>query len=398
MSATILCIASYEKGAAFLRECRSLGCPVILITVEKLRDAVWPLDAISEIHWMPDFENRRQVIHGVSWLARSRDIARIVPLDEFDLELAATLREHLRLPGLGETAVRYVRDKLAMRERAASAGIAVPAFTGVFNDGVVAAFLDRVPPPWVLKPRTEAAAIGIRKLDRPDRVAAALDELGDRRSDFLLESYVKGPVYHVDSIAAGGKIRFASASRYATPPFDVVHAGGLFCSSIVRRGSADEAALLQANAAVASALGIESGALHTEFIRADADGRFTFLETAARVGGANIVEMVEAATGINLWREWARVEVAGLRGEAYSTPEPRQDYAGVLISLARQERPDTTTYDAPEVVWRLARRHHAGLIVASPDADRIATLLEAYMQRFRDDFLATLPPPDKPTA
>jgi ATP-grasp domain len=398
MSATILCIASYEKGAAFLSECRNLDSPVVLVTVEKLKEAGWPAAALDAFHWLPDFEDRQRVLHGVSWLARTRDIARIVALDEFDLELAASLREHLRLPGMGETAVRFVRDKLAMRERAAAFGVAVPRFTGLFNDDAVASFLSRVAPPWVLKPRTEAAAIGIRRIDEAAHLTAALDELGDRRSHFLLESYVKGPVYHVDSVAAGGEVRFAAVSRYASPPFDVVHAGGLFCSAIVERGSADERALLESNVAVTAALGIERGALHTEFIRSEADGRFMFLETAARVGGANIAEMVEAATGVNLWREWARVEVADLRGEPYQAPEPRNDYAGILISLARQERPDTSSCDAPEIVWRLDRRHHAGLIVASPERARVMVLLDAYMQRFRDEFLATLPPPDKPTA
>jgi biotin carboxylase len=398
MSATVLCIASYEKGAAFLSECRSLDCPVILVTVEKLKDADWPRAALDEMHWLPDFEDRQRVLHGVSWMARTRDIARVVALDEFDLELAAFLREHLRLPGMGETAVRFVRDKLAMREKAAAAGVPVPPFTGAFNDDGVASFVSRVPPPWVLKPRTEAASIGIRRIEQPGQLGAVLEELGDRRSHFLLEAYVKGPVFHVDSVVAGGVVRFAAASRYASPPLDVVHAGGLFCSAIVERGSADERALLESSKAVTAALGIERGALHTEFIRSEADGTFTFLETAARVGGANIVEMVEAATGVNLWREWARVEVADLRREPYAAPEPRTDYAGILISLSRQERPDTSAYDDPEVVWRLNRRHHAGLIVASPDRTRVMALLDSYMARFRDEFLATLPAPDKPTA
>ena len=72
------------------------------------------------------------------------------------------------------------------------------------------------------------------------------------------------------------------------------------------------------------------GATHTEYIRAYADGRLYFLETAARVGGANIAEAVEFATGINLWAEWARIEVAQLRGEPYQLPPVRAGYAGVI--------------------------------------------------------------------
>jgi biotin carboxylase len=370
---------------------------VILLTVEKLKDADWPRDAIHEVFLLPDFNHREHVINAVSYLARTRRITRIVALDEFDLETAAALREHLRLPGMGETAVRYFRDKLAMRQRAARGGVRVPRFTGVFNDEEVATFLSLHAPPWVLKPRTEAAAIGIRKIDQPELVWSTLEELGDRRSRFLLEEYVPGSVYHVDSIVTDQRVSFVAASRYANPPFDVAHAGGLFSSMTLRHGSAEERALLEANDGVVTATAMVRGALHTEFIRA-ADGSFVFLETAARVGGAHIVDMVEAATGVNLWREWARVEVCHMLGAPYQPAAPRNDYAGILISLARQESPDLSPYADAEVVWRLQKRHHAGLIVASSDYDRVAALIEQYMPRFRDDFFASLPAPDKATA
>jgi biotin carboxylase len=398
MDVHILCLASYEKGADFLRECQRLDCPVVLVTVDKLKDAPWPRANSLEFFWLPDFDDRENVINAVSWLARTRRIARIVPLDEFDLEIAAALREHLRLAGMGETAVRYFRDKLAMRQKAASAGVRVPRFTPVFNDGEIATFTSRVAPPWVLKPRTEAAAIGIRKVTDAQALRTELDDLGDRRSRFLLEEYVPGDVYHVDSIIADRTVVFGAVSRYATPPFDVAHGGGLFRSVTVRRDSPEERALLEANAAVVSATGMVRGVLHTEFIRAQSDGGFVFLETGARVGGAHIVEMVEAATGLNLWREWARLEVTAARREPYTVPPARTDYAGILLSLARQEWPDTSAYTDPEIAYRVTRRHHAGLVVASSDPDRVTQLLDQYVPRFRDDFFATMPAPDRPTA
>jgi hypothetical protein len=102
--------------------------------------------------------------------------------------------------------------------------------------------------------------------------------------------------------------------------------------------------------------------------------------------------MVEAATGVNLWREWARLEVASARGDDYRVQPSRSEHAGLLVSLARQEWPDTSAYEEPEVVWRMQKRHHAGLIVASPDAERTQQLLQQYMTRFREDFYAALPP------
>jgi len=146
-----------------------------------------------------------------------------------------------------------------------------------------------------------------------------------------------------------------------------------------------------------AALGLVRGVAHAEYIHAHADGHFYFLECAARVGGAYINEMVEAATGIDLWREWARIEIAGGDG-SYTLPPVREEYAGVILSLAKQADPDTSAYNAPEVCLRIKRHHHAGLVLKSPDPHKIPALLEAYAHRFAEEFLAIEPPKDKPTA
>ena len=390
-STTVLCLASYVKGQEFLRECKRLGCRVLLVTVEKHRDADWPHESIDERFLSPHALQRDETINAVSYVARSEEIDRIVALDEFDLEMASALREHLRIAGMGETTVRYFRDKLAMRMRAQEGGIVVPEFVPVINHERIRQYLARVPGPWVLKPRLSASAIGIRKLERAEELWPILDELGDRQSFHLMERFIPGDVYHVDSIVSEGEVVFAEAHGYFHPPFEVYHRGGLFATSTLATDSEESRRLTDINAKVASALGMVRGVLHTEFIRGDADGRFYFLETAARVGGAFIVEMVEAATGVNLWREWARVEVANARGGAYEPPVPRRDYAGLVISLARQEWPDTSAYSDSEIVWRLRKRHHAGLIVASPARERVASLVGEYMGRFREEFYTSLP-------
>lgn len=397
---TILCLASYEKGAEFMRECKRRNCRVLLLTSESIAHADWPRESIDEIFLMPDVNKKWRlddVIKGVSFLARTETIDRIVPLDDFDLETAASLREHLRVPGMGETTTRYFRDKLAMRLRASESGILVPDFIHVLNYTALRDFMKTAPSPWLLKPRFEASATGIRKLNSPDEFWSALEELGDRQSFFLLERYVPGDIYHVDTIASEKEIIFAAVHKYGSPPLDVAHEGGVFTTSTVEHDSDDERALLEVNAQVLKAMGLVRGVSHTEFIKSHADGRFYFLETAARVGGANIVELVEAATGINLWAEWAKIEIA--RGEqAYHLPPVRQDYAGIIVSLAKQKHPDTSAYNDTEVVWRLKKRYHAGLIVKSPDPARVAHLLNEYTRRFYQDFFAKEPLPERPVS
>jgi hypothetical protein len=120
-----------------------------------------------------------------------------------------------------------------------------------------------------------------------------------------------------------------------------------------------------------------------------------FLETSARVGGAHIAELVEAATGINLWAEWAKVEIAGGK-LPYAPPAARQDYAGLLVSLARQEHPDTAPFADPEIVWRMSKPHHVGLIVRSPSPARVRELLADYAVRVARDYHASAPAQDRP--
>jgi biotin carboxylase len=395
---TILCLASYHKGFEFLRELRRLGCRVLLVTSRSLEHDEWPRDSIDEMFYVPDVGKQwdpRDTLLGISHLARIHHIDRIVPLDDFDLEKAAALREHLRMPGMGESQTRFFRDKLAMRGRAAEQGLPVPPFVHLLNDDRVREFTDRVPPPWILKPRLMAGTIGIRKLHDVDDLRRAADALGDQRSFYLVEQFVPGDIYHVDSIVWERTVVRATTSRYGVPPFTVSHGGGVFSSRIVERGGAEDRALQPLNASVLSAFGLEAGVSHTEYIHA-ADGTWYFLETSARVGGAHIAELIEIATGANLWAEWARIVAAEASGTAYMPPEDRGEYAALVTSLARQEWPDTSAYSDPEIAWRLSKRHHVGFILRSPDRSRVEHLLDSYVPRIAHDFGAALPMTDSP--
>jgi biotin carboxylase len=394
---TFLCITTYEKGQEFMRECRRQGCRVFLLTAEKLRDADWPRESLDDIFYLPADLPLDDIVKAVTHLARSRKIDRIVALDEFDMETASTLREHLRVPGMGLTTMRYFRDKLAMRMRALERGVRVPDFVPVVNHGDIGYYLEHVAGPWVLKPRQEASAIGIRKIHAADELWPILDQLGDKQSGYLLEKFVPGDVFHVDSVVSENELLFANVSKYGKPPMNVAHGGGVFTSFTVPRGGEEDSALRKINCALISALGLLRGVSHAEFIRAQADGEFYFLECAARVGGAYINEMVEAATGINLWREWARIEIAGGDG-SYHLPSVRTEYAGVILSLARQEEPDISGFGDPEVYLQIKKHHHAGLVLRSSDPQRIPRLLEGYTERFATEFTAVEPPREKPTA
>jgi biotin carboxylase len=394
----ILCISTYEKGQAFLREAARLGCAITLLTVDPLRDGDWPREVLAGFHTMPEQLSAQQALVHVMRLMKDTKFERIVALDEFDLETAGLAREHLRLAGMGETATRYFRDKLAMRDGAQQAGIAVPEFCSVANHHALWEFMQRTGGPWLLKPRWSASAIGIQKIEKESDVWPHLERLGDEASNHLLECFVPGDIYHVEGVSWEGEVVFAGAHKYGKPPMQTMHQGGVFTTRTLEREGEEARGLREIHARTLKALGMVSGVTHSEFIRAYTDGRFYFLETAARVGGAFIAEVAEFASGVNPWVEWARIENALVRGEAYRLPKLREEYAGSVICLARQETPDTSAYDAPEVVYRLQKHHHAGLIVLSEDAGRVERLLESYGERFLGEFCARMDVPDKPTS
>lgn len=397
----IVCLATYFKGVDFIRECKAHGCHVVLITKEKMLGEDWPRESLDDLIAVPNDAGPALFIDLLAFLARKRRVDRVIALEEFDVVTAALMREHLCLPGLSSSRAKIFRDKLSMAVYSQRARINVPEFVQLLNHEEVNDYMERVPGPWVIKPRSDVSAIGIKKVDQPNEVWATIEEMNarenlrERSSYYVLARFIPGEVFHVDSLVNDGKVVFAGANQYGRPPMQVAHQGGAYISRTVARGSADEKTLFQINKKLINALGLERGATHAEFIKSDSDGQFYFLEIAARVGGAYIADVLEAASGVNLWREWARLEIADGKAPSRISPS-RKEYAGIVLSLAKQEQPDTSAYVDNEIIHRVKKRHHAGLIVRAPKLDRVVELLDNYAQRFADDFVAVAPPPERP--
>ncbi len=400
---SFLCVASFFKGNDFFRGLKSTGATVYLVTSKKHENQPWAREALDDIFYIQqDKENNwhmPDVIAGLAWLMRSKKIDRIVSLDDFDVEKGAELREHFRIPGMGQTTCRHFRDKLAMRMEARDAGIPVPGFSDLFHDADIQRFTENFPGPWIVKPRGQASATGMKKVANAAELWAHLETLGGQRHRYLVEQFKPGDVYHVDELTDGGKVIFCSTSKYLATPFDVAHGGGIFRSAICPFGGEEEKALKALSAKVMQAFGMQYSASHTEFIRCHEDGQYYFLETSSRVGGAHLAEMVEASTGVNLWYEWARLEAAVARGEQYVLPKNKPEYAGIIVSLARQQWPDTTQFDDPEIAWRMSgKEYHVGLIVRAKKRERVLELLDNYAARVAADYHASAPIQAKPNA
>mgnify|MGYP005751504703 FL=1 len=396
-SKTFLCISNYFKGNAFLTALKKQGNRVFLVTTEQLKDKPWAFEYIDEVFYMPGQDldwDMDLLLKGVGGLMKDHKIEAIIALDDYDVEKAAFLRENLRIPGMGQTTGRYFRDKLAMRMRAKDAGIRVPAFSSLFNNEDINHFADTVPAPWVLKPRSEASAHGIIKVHDKDTLWQKIDELGENRVYYLVEQFKPGDVYHADGLQVDGKNLFLTVSKYLATPMEISQGGGIFRSANIKYGSDDDKAIRKVNDQIMKAFGLKNGASHTEFIKCREDGEIYFLETASRVGGAHLAEMVEAATDVNLWAEWAKIEDAVAKGNKYQLPKVKKGYAGIILTLSPFEHPDLSGFDDAEVCFRVPLEYHAGLIVKSPKQERVMQLLDSYADRFSREFSTSAAAPE----
>ena len=392
-SKTFLCISNYFKGADFLINLKKSGNKVYLVTSEKLRDKPWPHQYIDEIFYMEGQDvdwNLEHLLLGVGNFMKSTKIDAIVALDDYDVEKATYLRENLRIDGMGQTTGRYFRDKLAMRMRAKSCGIPIPAFCSLFNDHDINTFADTIQAPWVLKPRSEASASGIIKVYDKESLWIHINEMGNNRFKYLLEQFKPGDVYHCDSLISDSKVIFSLTSKYLATPMEISQGGGVFRSANIPYDSEDDKAIKKINEQVMKGFGLKHGAAHTEFIKCKEDGQIYFLETSSRVGGAHLAEMVAEASNINLWKEWAAIENALVKETKYALPKVKKEYAGIVLTLSKFQHPDLSSFSDSEICFRVPLEYHAGLIVKSENQERILELLEDYGNRLATDFTAVV--------
>lgn len=389
-----LCICCDFKGGAFMTALHELGHQVFLVTSEKNRNETWPHDHITEIFYMPGEDGRtwnlEDLILGTAHLFKNNFIDKIIALDDYDVWKAATLREEFRSPGMGQTTSRHFYDKLAMRMIAKDNQLPNPAFSHLFHDDEIHEFLDKTAGPWVVKPRSDAGSLGIRKLASQVEFWDWNETHHERRHAHLIEEFKPGAVYHVDSLFQDYNSIFTRSSQYLQTPFEVAHGGGIFRSQTLEVDEADSQTLQILNDRVIKAFGLKFGASHSEYIKDEA-GNFNFLETSARVGGAHLADMVEAASGINLWSEWAKIESALLLEESYQVPVAEQNNAGIIATLSKYQYPDYSQFDDDSIWWKMNKEYHIGFIFKDPAKSKITSLLDTYAVRLRDDFHATVP-------
>lgn len=373
---TLLCIARLRAGRQFIQEALKLGCRVYVLTEDAEREAAWP-EGLAGLVTVWNMGDRTGVMHVARELAARERLDRVVALLERDVEVAAAIREDLGIPGQPAWQANLFRDKLAMRLKGLSCDVRVPHFAPVSDRAAVGRMFAEIAPPYLLKIRDGLGASNITRLDDRDSAWRAIDSLGDQADRYLIEQYIAGDVFHVDSITQGGRPAFAIASRYGLPLLDVVK-GGNFVSYTLEQDSDLALRLLEANRRIITGFGFEQGITHIEFIVGAADHEVYFLEGASRLAAARIPWVIEEATGISLHHEWARLEAL----DAYQVSRPRQGYAGIVTTVSKHGPADLSRFDDPHIVWKSADPFVPGLILRADDPRALEARIREYDRQF----------------
>jgi biotin carboxylase len=246
--------------------------------------------------------------------AARRPLDAVVPVDDATTVVASAVGEALGLRVNPLAAARATRDKQAMRELLARAGVPSPAFTTVRIDEDAAAAARRVHFPCVLKPRVLSASRGVIRADDPAAFAAALARirailhepevaaLGEGTESLVVEEFVPGAEVALEGLLEAGRLR--PLALFDKPdPLDGPYFEETIYVTPSRWPRAVQAAVGEVTARAARALGLTDGAVHAELRLRPGPGETrepVMLEIAARSIGGLCGRTLRFGTGLSL--------------------------------------------------------------------------------------------------
>jgi hypothetical protein len=143
----------------------------------------------------------------------------------------------------------------------------------------------------------------VHKVDSPEELRPVLAELPDL-NEYEIEQYVAGDIMHADGVVdADGRCLFLVVSRYVSTCLDFEQ--GTPFGSVIQTEPLVRAAAEDFTLRCLKALDLKGSAFHLEFF--DTGHELVFLEIGARVPGADVPNVIDDVTGVNLFRLWVDV-------------------------------------------------------------------------------------------
>lgn len=258
---------------------------------------------------LPGLMNEEHALGRLVDIARQIGVDRVETLWEPLVLLAAAVREAVGLTGHAgmdrDTALGF-RDKPIMKARLAPANVRVPRFGRAdSNEGVLAAARE-IGYPVVLKPVAGAGTADTWRVDDEQQASAKLATMG-HVAEVSIEEFIEGTEFTYDVVAIGGKPVFESVTQYHPPPLQGRTLEWISPAQITVRDPYIPALEvgIELGRQVLEVLRMGTGFAHLEWFKTK-QGEAVFSEIACRSGGGKLMDAINYANDIDIYREWAR--------------------------------------------------------------------------------------------
>ena len=312
MSKTLLIVEKNPSGSIGLRKAKERNLNIVFLSSNKYYNKVSVedrkyIDSFIEI----DTNNDELVIETVKKLNAQNSFDGVMTFLEFYVPLAARIAKELGLPGISLENAYCARNKFLMREKLKEAGVPIPLYKAVKSIAEAKEFAESIKYPNIIKPVNLAGSRSVirndNELELEENFNIAKGELppfGINKEDILLlEEYMDGPEFSVESVSFNGNVSFMSITKKLVQGKNTFVEIGHVVPAILDKETEEQIYNIAKKAILA--LGIFNGTSHTE-VKLTKNGP-QIVEIAARLGGDHIPELVEIALGVDLWSAWLSV-------------------------------------------------------------------------------------------
>ncbi|MFS0785380.1 ATP-grasp domain-containing protein [Shouchella sp. 1P09AA] len=265
-----------------------------------------PYNALVDYHIFANPKNEvleDSVLDQLEKIHEQDPIMAVLPLAEYSVTLAAQINQHFLLGGLPPSIARLSRDKYAFRKALQEKQIRTVSFTAVEQRSDAYEFATKHGYPIMIKPRTLSGSVGVFRCNGNEDLEKAFDYLMDHNldQDCIIEKFVEGPEYSVESVMSNGTFVFASITdKYKLGQGSFAEVAHVSPSVMDREQTIT---IIRFVERALKRIGLKNGISHTEII-VDGNGEPFIVETAFRAGGDQIPDLVYHSYGVNLYKLW----------------------------------------------------------------------------------------------
>ncbi|MCB5166105.1 ATP-grasp domain-containing protein [Streptomyces bambusae] len=296
----IAIVDGYSTGSLLVKKLRQRGVECLHVRSQevppaRLLPSFVPEDYAADLGWFPDPADAVRAL-------KEAGVDRVVAGTECGVVLADTLAHELGLPGNEFDGVEARRDKYAMAERLAAAGLAAPVgFSTTEPAAAVAWFHAAGGGTAVVKPAASAGTDNVHVCTTAEQVRAACtavmtsnDYFGNPNPSAVIQKFLVGTEYIVNTVAVDGVQKVSDVWISAKTPGPT--GAPLYDHQQPLPVTAPHVAgLVDYVTRAVTALGITNGAAHSE-VMLTADGP-VLIETGARLMGAMLPDVIERHSG-----------------------------------------------------------------------------------------------------